>query len=209
MSTDYSKINYKNKNIGSISGCYCPPHKGHYNSFIRVIREFKLDILFIETTNTDKFSRHGTPLKHTLETLKKWAKCIERVTKAKVYVLDDMTNFAFIPRDISHFYMIQIYDEEEESPKQHVLDRTARQFLKQLKKDPFGDDSKRKTTLKDKVSDGILRREGKISATKFVNCLIDVKGGKKSREECHSFIDHLKKPEMNKYIDSITAFTLS
>lgn len=208
MSTDYRKINYKNKNIGSIAGCYCPPHKGHYNSFLRVIREFKLDVLFIETTNTDRYSRHGTPLKHSLETLRKWAKCIERETNAKVFVLDSMSNFEFIPRDISHFYAIQIYDEEEESPKTHILERTARRYLQRLKKDPFGDDPTRKTTLKDKASDARLPRNGKVSATKFVNCLMDVKTGKKTKEECHPFIDHLKKPEMNRYIDSITAFEL-
>ena len=82
------------KTIGLMSGCFCPPHKGHYNSFLRMLqnRELDLDILVLESLNDKKAesSRHGTPFSHSVFALNMFANYLEEKTGKKVLVRNAM-----------------------------------------------------------------------------------------------------------------------
>jgi len=215
---------YKDKTVGIMSGCFCPPHKGHYNSFLQAINsgtkeKYKLDFLFIETTNSgtkSEGSRHGTPVSHTLETLNKWANKIYEEIGTQVFINNSVdpykSNYQFIPRNVGHVYDISVYDSVPEDNQRKLLDRTAKNFLIQLKKDQWGNNNTRNTTLYNKAStvESERDRTENLSATEFTRCLMNVqqKDTKENRELCSKFINHLSPSERDEYIDSIIQYKL-
>ena len=212
---------YKNKNVGIIAGCYCPPHKGHYNSFLQAIEKYKLDILFIETTNSgtkSERSRHGTPVSHTLETLNTWANKINSETSGvEVFINNGVapykSTYQFIPRNVGHVYSISVYDDVPEDNKRKLLKKWAKSFFIQLRKaEEWEKNSTRNTTLYNKASTVEFARDRteNLSATEFTKCLMNVqkKDTKENRELCSKFINHLSPSERDEYIDSIIQYKL-
>ena len=202
-----------------MGGCYCPPHKGHYNSFLKAIDMYKLDVLFIETTNSatnPEYSRHGTPASHTLETLNKWANKIHKETGTEVFINNSSapykSNYQFIPRNVGHVYSISIYNDVKEDNQRTLLDKTSKNYLIQLKADPWKNNKTRNTTLYNKATTVESERERaeNLSATEFTRCLINVQKSdtRKNRDLCSKFINHLSTEERDEYIDSIIQYTL-
>ena len=190
------------KTLGLMSGCFCPPHKGHYNSFLKMLqnRELDLDILVLESLNDKeaKKSRHGTPLSHTNFALNMFAKYLEEKTGKKVLVRNAMgarykgigynlNRYSYIPSSIKKVYRISILDEKyEKGPlKPKSLNQLARIFFRNLRN---GNEDK----YEEKI---FFRREieknsvDKLSATKFVKAI-------KEGENVSKFINHLSKRHM-------------
>ena len=200
------------KTIGLMSGCFCPPHKGHYNSFLRMLqnRELDLDILVLESLNEKKAegSRHGTPYSHSVFALNMFANYLEEKTGKKVLVRNafgalyegkgyNLLNYSYIPSSVKKVYRITIFDEiyEKNPRKPKTLKEIQRIFFYNLRKE------------EDKYEEKIFfRREieknniDKLSATKFVRAI-------KEGRDVSKFINHLSESDQKKYISETLKYS--
>lgn len=74
---------FENKTVLEVLGCFCPPHIGHYkliNDGIELLakRGIKIDVLEIFPLGSDKLenTRHGTPVSHSIDTMKDFARVL-------------------------------------------------------------------------------------------------------------------------------------
>jgi hypothetical protein len=201
------------KTVGLMSGCFCPPHKGHYNSFLKMLqnRELDLDILILESLNDEKpeKSRHGTPLSHTNFALDMFAKYLEEKTGKNVLVRNapgalykdkgyNLLQYPYIPLLIKKVYRLTILDEKyEKSPsKPKTLNQLSRILFRNLRN---GNEDKYEQKI-------FYRREieknsvDKLSATKFVKAI-------KEGEDVSKFINHLSKSDQDKYISETLKYS--
>ena len=77
--SEVNDLNYNGKIIGDMTGCFCPPHKGHLQAIYDVCHKYRIDVIFVRTVNgaTKSIeSRHGLPLSVTMKLLAKYAKYI-------------------------------------------------------------------------------------------------------------------------------------
>lgn len=83
------KINTTGKlNIGGYMGCFCPPHRGHFNQMVNAIKTFKLDILLINTMNSAyPYTRHGIPLLESLLILYDYCKIISEMLNVAIFII--------------------------------------------------------------------------------------------------------------------------
>ena len=191
--SEYLETVLKDQVAVYMNGCFCPPHKGHYDSFVNAITEFQPALLLISTTNYSANPRHGTPLSHTIETLKRWGKVLKKKYGVEVLVYslmegDDMfwyqQNF---PKDVLtkmiHYHIHDKRDEEivfnRELPK-----KCGSGFWKKVHPDK-------------RFEYHALRPENSPSATKFTACL-------KSEASCHEFVP-TDEPDPQRYIQQIRA----
>ena len=194
------------KTVGLMSGCFCPPHKGHYNSFLKMLqnRELDLDILILESLNDEKpeKSRHGTPFSHSVFALDKFANYLEEKTGKKVLVRNAMgalykgkgynlLQYPYIPSSIKKVYRITIFDEiyEKNPSKPKTLNQLSRILFRNLRN---GNEDKYEQKI-------FYRREieknsvDKLSATKFVKAI-------KEGRDVSKFINHLSIIDQDRYI---------
>ena len=188
---DLSKTEFVDFVTGKIivvmNGCFCPPHFGHYLSFIRAIEEIqekqkiKVDILLLTTTNNSDHPRHGTPVEHTVETLERWGRKIKGVdvlvgsslphpnpgvnwsTHTKNFISFNM------PDTVKRIYEVRVLEGVSEIPKQFTPSINTGGFhrLRQTRISEF-------EWISDKVLDYFMIREDDgYSATKFTQCLKD------------------------------------
>lgn len=194
------------KTIGLMSGCFCPPHKGHYNSFLKMLqnRELDLDILILESLNDEKpeKSRHGTPLSHTNFALDLFAKYLEEKTGKKVLVRNAMgalyngqgynlLRYPYIPSSIKKVYRLTILDEKyEKNPrKPKKLKEIQRISYKNLR-DGNEDKYEEKIFFRREIEKNNI---DKLSATKFVEAM-------KEGRDVSKFINHLSESDQDRYI---------
>ena len=201
--------NLKGKTIGLMSGCFCPPHKGHYKSFLKMLKdpELNLDILVLESVNDEKVenSRHGTPLSHTNFALNMFADYLEKKTGKKVIVRNargalykdkgyNLLQYTYIPNTVKRVYRIRILDEKYEknnslkNPKD--LKKINRMFFRNLRDGINEYKYQEKIFFRTKIEQ---KDEDKLSATKFVNAM--VKG-----KDVSKFINHLSPKDQKRYV---------
>jgi hypothetical protein len=113
---DLNDINIKDKVIGFIAGCYCPPHKGHLKTWIQACVDLNLDILFITTlTNYFKtkqfYSRHGIPIEFTEWVVSNWYKELKnRDGKQVTVVFSNDIPYTSIGDKFKQLYLISGYE---------------------------------------------------------------------------------------------------
>lgn len=172
--SDYSEEQFeeltRGKTLLLVSGCFCPPHAGHYGLIKSAIAKIRPDIVVIQSTNNEeeKYSRHGTPLSHTLRTWKEWAKIFSRQYGVYVYVASIYDNILW-----------------KSDPKVLIeLDVTeggdfpATYINNPMESVNFENKSSAYFTKMHKGKNNYflyhIKRKGKISATKFTKCLKDL-----------------------------------
>jgi nicotinic acid mononucleotide adenylyltransferase len=197
------------KTIGYIYGCYCPPHKGHYKTFIDSIHNLDLDMLFIESGNRKKRPRHGTPLEHSERMLSIFARQLEENTNAKVYIIDkskskhNLMNFTWVVPSINTFYWIVYVENESNLGKYNKsLNHFNKSMFTQLRSNPQSNDKFKHVEF--------LRDDNSTSSTKFSICLEQyIKNQtQENHDKCHPFINHLSPSNINYYLDDILQYNV-
>lgn len=215
------------KKIGEMGGCFCPPHKGHYQSLKNAIRDIGLDVLLVSTINREDSPRHGTPRAHSIRVLSMYARQIMAELAAEghnveVYIMPnttsqtrDITTYGWVSPDIGKFYDIQKHDTQESLDeslrKKRTLDRYGRVYFKQLTHNKY-DPASPKVTMHDKYEAVDLLRDKAtgLSATKFSKCLAHYQQNPTpaNRKACHKFIDHLSPSDIEAYLDDILQYPI-
>ena len=108
-----SQINFAGKNVGFMTGCYCPPHKGHYDTWANACDDLHLDILCLRSTNRGIItkSRHGMPYEFTRDTIVEWGKELFRAYNTILMIsYEDSSSenpyYWDIPDTLNHLYNI-------------------------------------------------------------------------------------------------------
>lgn len=177
-----SKMDFKGKNVGIIAGCFCPPHKGHYQTIYDACAKNKLDYMFIHTMNNSNAikSRHGVPALFSVKMLSYFAKNINKYLGTQFFISNTSQS---IPWDINNsmnkIYMIDVVEmdgEPTESNMEYVREREDT--------DPLANAARRylinfKPNVDKKVQYSVLFRNKltSISATSFIKSIIKYRDG--------------------------------
>ena len=177
-----SKMDFKGKNVGIIAGCFCPPHKGHYQTIYDACAKNKLDYMFIHTMNNSNAikSRHGVPALFSIKMLSYFAKNINKYLDTQFFISNTSQS---IPWDINNsmnkIYMIDVVEmdgEPTESNMEYVRER--------VDTDPLANAARRylinfKPNVDKKVQYSVLFRNKltSLSATSFVKSIIKYRDG--------------------------------
>jgi hypothetical protein len=116
---DILSLNFKDKVVGTIAGCFCPPHKGHFAMILEACRDNKLDIVFVKTVNRDKASsaRHGVPAQASIKILSIYAKYIYDTVGTEVFISTEFIPWD-IPNTVDKILNIKVIELEGEVTKQ-------------------------------------------------------------------------------------------
>jgi len=149
---------FEGKSIANVVGCFCPPHRGHYEMVSYVAKH--ADFVMLSSVNYSTNSRHGTPLEHTIATWIDWCRTIPQ-TKFFIF----WTVFASwlersIPSSIKAVYMYVSI--EDEAQREQQVDDAQKYHFSQYKN---VSEEKRKLLVRS--------RPESVSATKFVEALKD------------------------------------
>jgi hypothetical protein len=211
-------------NVGSMYGCYCPPHKGHYENILTACKELDLRILFLHTANTynASSSRHGIPAEFSVEHLCIFAKQIHNILDKNIIIFISAASTNSYTWDIESnmdtLYDITGYefDTEDEKikaiaykEKEESTDALERTFLKVYKNFERSTPEKKQTKVLRKVF--IRDKKDGLSATKLTECLIDIKNkletdatpSKEIYKKCYSYIPEFYTEDMKyNYVDN-------
>jgi hypothetical protein len=214
----------KGKNVGLMSGCFCPPHVGHYNSFKNAIKELKLDLLYLDTVNSSSasFGRHGTAGSHTYYVLIMYAKKLKEETGCDVLIencpscvplglyenprdykySDRVTLMNWIPIDVKNVFKIQYVENDKQREKTIKLNDQNygnKEHFKELR--IHAPEKFQHIKLERPEDDG-------LSATKFSQCLAKIKTGELPRNACNKYISHLTNSEKEDYLREVLRYNI-
>jgi hypothetical protein len=120
----------EDKTMAFISGCYCPPHRGHFNTWQTACHDLDLDVLFITSLNvpyeTEEYdrktvedknkvkkiqpsykSRHGIPLEFTEWVVSNWSSQLKNKKNEQVTVVfSSTTPGRLITNNFRQLYLI-------------------------------------------------------------------------------------------------------
>jgi hypothetical protein len=178
LGTEIAKYNFEGKNVGVMSGCFCPPHVGHFQTIYDACVKNNLGVMFLKTINSEnrpESTRHGLPSAFTIKMLHQFAKYINSKIGTEFYI-----STSEIPWDINtsmdHLFFIEV-NEIDGEPTEADIERAkaieqtnmlagkARRFLENF-------DRENNT----KVFNSVLFRnkQNGVSATSFVRSLMKI-----------------------------------
>jgi hypothetical protein len=194
-------------NVGEMYGCYCPPHKGHFENIKEACEKLDLKVLFLHTNNRNDVSRsrHGIPADFSVKQLCIFAKYLYDTLDLITFISSDGSNATpwEITSDLDNFYNISgtEYDgkesyekaleyktkEEKGDPLKNVFPRVFKNFERSTPE-------KKQTKMKNIVF--LRNKNDGLSATKFTECLISIKDvmetdipdKKTLYEKCYNFL---------------------
>ena len=201
-----------NINIGTMTGCFCPPHKGHLEAMKSFVKDLHIDVLIISSVNSDKRfgARHYIPLDFTDHILKQYAKFI---------------GCSVLITSIKDNYVPEFYKKLKGKMfnMRAMEDLTLEQFVELNEKDGFtkfeDHDNIYIKNMYGRVGPGLrrnfnedqlfdvryLREEDGSSATKTARCIGDVASQIKEASECFQYLpDEYSEEEKNDYINTVT-----
>jgi hypothetical protein len=152
-------LDWTNKIVGVVAGCYCPAHRGHYESIVYLIQKFKLNVIIIMIFGHAKpeNSRHGVPESESVKAWKSWGKIIEKKYRCTVVVVKNDYNLRFVPNTVRYVFLVQI----SETEKQQEEKKYSSLFLPNVDRNIISRQI-------------ILRNRNNLSATNFTQCLMNV-----------------------------------
>jgi len=157
----------RGKTILQVTGCFCPPHAGHYAFVNSSIAKIKPDIVVIWTVNRNEYPRHGTPLNHTLETWRSWGKIFSRKYGVDIFVTSEPYDVVWMA-DAKMLIIVNV----------HEGDMPAEYLANPMTAKSWGDMSmayfRKMRSGKDNYFEFNIKREGDLSATNFTKCLKDL-----------------------------------
>ena len=177
-----SKMDFKEKNVGIMAGCFCPPHKGHYQTIYDACAKNNLDFMFIKTTNNSNVqkSRHGVPASFTIKMLSYFAKYINNKLGTQFFISNTSESLPWnINNSMKKLYEIDIVELDGEPTENDIENANKRE-----QKDPLANAARRylinlKPNDDMKVQYSVLFRNKStsISATSFIKSIIKLRDG--------------------------------
>ena len=171
---EVSSLNYAGKTVGLMSGCFCPPHKGHFQAIYDACHKYNIDILFLRTQNSPNKdrSRHGLPLSVSLTLLCIYAKYIYSKLGTEIIISPEDIPWN-INSSMDKLLMIDVIEVDGEPKEEHIkaakdiqkinaLEGTTRNFL--INFDKVNNNKVFKVVL-------FRNKETGISATSFVKSM--------------------------------------
>jgi hypothetical protein len=172
------KIQFEGKNVGEMSGCFCPPHAGHYQTIYNACLENKLNVMFLKTINSNnrpERTRHGVPSAFTIKMLYYFAKQIHSELGTEFYITNSAQGIPWsINTSMDNLYLINVvethgepteadYEYGRQIQAKNPLEKTSRRFLENFDKEN-----------NTKVQNVVLYRnkDDGYSATQFIQNLI-------------------------------------
>lgn len=204
--TAFKELNMTS-NVGEMYGCYCPPHKGHFENIKEACERLDLKVLFLHTNNRNDASksRHGIPADFSVKQLCIFAKYLYDTLDLITFISSEGTNATpwEITNNVDNFYNISgiEYDDKESyekaleyKNKEEESDPLKRVFPRVFKNFERSTLEKKQTKMKNVVF--LRNKNDGLSATKFTQCLLSIKDAmenniqdKKSLyEKCYNFL---------------------
>jgi len=204
------RINWSNKKVGLIAGCFCPPHRGHYEMVLNSIKTFNLNIVVLRVVGNPnrKYTRHGVTEQESINIWYEWGKTILRKHNVIIIPISITTQLDFIPKNILLLFRIGVAetDEELKEEKEELMK------IEQERKDAIRTGNKIRPIIfarnvpAERMTGQILTRnpDSGLSATKFVECLEQLKPtrrGVPNINNCLKYVPYeLSENERVKYI---------
>lgn len=157
----------RGKTILMVTGCFCPPHAGHYGFVKSSIAKVKPDIVVIWTVNRNEYPRHGTPLSHTLETWRSWGKILSRKYGVDIFVTSEPYEVVWYA-DAKMLINVEVH--EGDIPEGVVPNSVTAKSWGNMSMAYF----RKMRTRGDNYFEFHIKREGDLSATQFTKCLKDL-----------------------------------
>jgi hypothetical protein len=172
--------NFEGKNVGVMSGCFCPPHAGHFQTIYDACVKNNLGAMFIKTTNSDNRSertRHGLPSALTIKLLHHFARYIRDTLGTEFFITNSSQEVPWdINTSMNQLILIQVNEIDGEPTEEDIKNATiieqtnplvgkARRFLENFDREN-----------NEKVFNSVLFRNklNGLSATSFVHSLIEI-----------------------------------
>ena len=180
LSLEERKEFFTNKRVLTFSGCFCPPHAGHYALIENVVTKVKPDVLIVSSVNSNDNPRHGTPLSHTKETWNKWGEILANKYNIDYFFNDMESRFSFDGSlaKIKEFIDINTYEGNQRVPEKFKINPVENKTLEGFSL------SYLKGVPRDFKGYYIyhIQRSGDLSATAFTKCLKDL------TQDCLQFV---------------------
>ena len=175
-----AEYNFEGKNVGVMSGCFCPPHVGHFQTIYDACVKNSLGVMFLKTTNSDnrpERTRHGLPSAITIKLLHHFAKKIHSLLGTEFFITNTTEEVPWgINTSMDHLFLIEVNEIDGEPTnadieRANTIEQTnpltgkARRFLENF-------DRENNT----KVFNSVLFRnkQNGVSATSFVHSLMNI-----------------------------------
>jgi hypothetical protein len=195
----------KQINILGYSGCFCPPHKGHFDNIINNIDKYDMVYLGIFNPEGENSpSRHGTPPIFAYQQFIKWIKSKNLQDKIKIILCNIDENPLYCIQDKlielsqnntnNNYNIIQIVgDELSYSPER--IQKIINRFNLINQNSAISYDIKK------------VPRDTSVSATNFIKCLNDYKLDPKINCK-HYLPEHLSDDDKNDYIKTVSQYDI-
>lgn len=178
--TETIQYNFEGKNVGVMSGCFCPPHAGHFQTIYDACVKNNLGAMFIKTTNSDNRSertRHGLPSALTIKLLYHFARYICDTLGTEFFITNSSQEVPWdINTSMNQLILIQVNEIDGEPTEEDIKNATIIEQTNPLvgKARRFLENFDRETN--DKVFNSVLFRNklNGLSATSFVHSLIEI-----------------------------------
>jgi hypothetical protein len=174
------QYNFEGKNVGVMSGCFCPPHAGHFQTIYDACVKNNLGVMFIKTTNSDnrpERTRHGLPSALTIKLLHHFARYIHDTLGTEFFITNSPEEVPWdINTSMNQLILIQVNEIDGEPTEEDIKNATiieqtnplvgkARRFLENFDREN-----------NEKVFNSVLFRNklNGLSATSFVRSLIEI-----------------------------------
>jgi len=221
------------KIVGRMTGCFCPPHKGHFLTWETACNDLNLDVLFISSSNDkNKYkSRHGIPIKFTEWVISNWAAHITNADGNKVEVLfrADTPLPKIATNEFKQLYLIHIGEGDATTKAENEREKELWLADLKTKRNSDSDDPDISWGRKNKIVQTQLNEKGEYppiykianktywrdttnpdakspSATKFTKCLkaYKINPSESNQNACYDYLpDFLTVEEKNEYIEKI------
>lgn len=179
-SAEISALDFEGKNVGVMSGCFCPPHVGHFQTIYDACVKNNLGVMFLKTTNSDnrpERTRHGLPSAITIKLLHHFAKKIHSLLGTEFFITNTSEEVPWgINTSMDHLFLIEVNEIDGEPTEVDIERANAIEKTNPLtgKSRRFLENFDRENNTK--VFNSVLFRnkQNGLSATSFVRSLMKI-----------------------------------
>uniref|UniRef100_A0A6C0BW30 Uncharacterized protein n=1 Tax=viral metagenome TaxID=1070528 RepID=A0A6C0BW30_9ZZZZ len=174
------EFNFEGKNVGVMSGCFCPPHAGHFQTIYDACVKNNLGVMFIKTTNLynkPEKTKHGIPSAFTIKLLRHFARHIRDKLGTEFFITNSAQEVPWaINTTMKSLMLIQVTEIDGKPTEEDIKNATIIEQQNPLSGKSRGFLEKFDRENNEKVVNRVLFRNtsDKVSATSFVRSLMRI-----------------------------------